>query len=202
MAFVKLRRWYRTVRNWPANRVIAGASVIIALCSMAIALSSFVLSIREARMSREHDRLLVQPHFLISFNYNEDGVSWVAFNDGLGPARIRGLMLLVDDVSQNWTEPFPNAIENALKIHPKKVSFVNPMVGTTISSGNDMILMSVPAGPDADAIKADVERVSFEVCYCSIYNECWLFDSTNLDSERDDSCSDFKDEPLSLWWNG
>jgi hypothetical protein len=169
---------------------------------MAIALSSFVLSIREARMSQEHDRLSVQPHFEISFYYSDEGVDWTAFNNGLGPARIRGFMLLIDDEPQKWTEPFPQAIEDALKIHPKHVSFLNPMVGTTIEAGHEMLLMSVPSGPDADAIKAEVGRVDFEVCYCSIYNECWLFDSTTLDSERDDSCTTFQDEPRSSWWNG
>jgi hypothetical protein len=132
---------------------LPGASVVIALCSMAIALSSLVFSIREARMSQEHDRLLVQPHFVISFYYNKDGVSWVGANDGLGPARIRGFKLLVDGVSQPWTDEFRDALERALKIHPKHSTFSNPIVGTTIKGGDDadLTLISVPPGPDADA---------------------------------------------------
>jgi hypothetical protein len=97
VAFVKFRRWIRSIRTWPTDRVIAGASVFIAVCSVLIALSSLTLSIKEARASRQHDRLSVRPRLSISFDYNRKGTGWTLMNDGIGPARIRGFKIFVDE---------------------------------------------------------------------------------------------------------
>jgi hypothetical protein len=183
--------------------VIAVSSVFVAACSMVIALSSLGFAIHEAHVSRQHDRLSVQPYFFVSFYFDDTGVGWKAANDGLGPARIRGFKVLVDGVPQKATNTFPDVIRSAFKISiDTKMQFLNPYAGSRVAAGSSFTLAWARSpSPDAAKITDGYNRISFEVCYCSIYDECWLFSSQGpLEARRDDACSTFANEPKSIWW--
>lgn len=173
---------------------------------MVIALCSLGLSIYEARMSRRHDRLSVRPRLSVSFDFNDKGTGWTLINDGLGPARIRGLKIVVNGTQQRPTEYFPEilAILN-LPLPPENgLTFANIDAGENIPSGSGGPYIKpwliVTPSKAADALRAVWRHVDFEICYCSIYDECWLL--RDKKTVRDDVCSSFVDQPHSIWWNG
>lgn len=202
MRAVKLRPWIRRLKRLRIEWLSTVASVVIAACSMVIALCSLTFTIHERRVARQHDKLSVQPHLFMSFYYDTTGVGWRTINDGVGPARLRGFKLLVDGVSQKASDPFPDAISNPLKIPKTGAEFLNPAVDTVLQAGGMVQSVWFHWGSGAEAIKANASRIGFEVCYCSIYDECWLFSSANLHGKRDDTCSTFKNESRSWWWDG
>jgi hypothetical protein len=203
MRVVKLRRWIRRFRSWRTEHWIALASAMVSACSAFIAMCALTLSISEARAARRHDRLSVKPRYVFSFYYDDTGVGWRDVNIGLGPARVRGFRVLVDGVAQKPVPVFAQILKTAFNIPPNSnVKFLNPRAGAIIKPDESDIVFWVPSGPDAQKVMAGYNRVSFEACYCSIYDECWLFSSSSgrLEGTRDDSCSTFSKEPPSEWW--
>ena len=204
MAFDKLRVWYRSVKRWPATRQIALASVVLALCSMVIALSSLAFSIYQASIAREHDRLSAKPRLIITYYSNEAGAGWGIANDGAGSARIRGFKMLIDGIDQKVNGNLPDILAPLQLPTPNTVNFLNPAAGVIIPSQGSKRMLWVSSEAGAKTLTAKHNRVTFEMCYCSIYEECWLFATSTgrLDGKRDNTCSSFLDEPKSVWWDG
>jgi hypothetical protein len=181
--------------------VIALAAVVAAGASVFIALCSFGLSIYETTSARRHDRLSVQPQLVISFYYDDTGAGWRDANLGLGPAHIRGFKVLVDGVPQKPTDMF-ELIKTIFKIpNTTKVTFSNLLAGVTVRAGDNLVLVWVSQGADAQRVQNDNQRIKFEICYCSIYKECWLYSTSGpVEGLKDDSCSTFSHDPKSVWW--
>src|ERR1700679_1777015 len=91
MRTAKLRPWIRRLKRWRAERWFAAASVVIAACSMIIAIFSAGLSAYSAYLMREQARLSVRPKLIVTFMFNDTGAGWTSANEGLGPARLRGI---------------------------------------------------------------------------------------------------------------
>ena len=172
---------------------------------MFIALCSLIVSVYGAYLTRRHERLSVRPVFVLSYYFNETGNGWRANNIGLGPARIRGFKVFVDGVSQQPQNVFEDVIKRAFNLGPDstKMHFTNLYAGLSVPVGQDLVLAWLPPGPAADKVFAGFRRITFEVCYCSIYEECWRYTitrATPVEGIRDDSCSTLSNQPPSIWW--
>jgi hypothetical protein len=179
-------------------------SALVAACSVAIAFFSLILSAYVAHLQRQHDRLSARPVFSISYYFNETGVGWRVANVGLGPARIRGFKVFVDGVSQAPVLVFADVIKSAFRLDSNAaIQFSNLYAGVIVPVGDKNILAWLAPSPSADRINAEYRRISFAVCYCSLYNECWQFTNTSatpLEGLRDDKCEQFANDPPSIWW--
>src|ERR1700730_14621206 len=114
---------------------------------MVIALSALGLSILEFRAARWQARASVQPHG-ITFFWDDTGMGWGYFNNGLGAARIRGFKLLVDGKPQP-TDDLRNIIAKArgLQIIGLKVSGLNMRVGSWMKPDSGEKLFWLLPGP-------------------------------------------------------
>jgi hypothetical protein len=169
---------------------------------MVIGLSSLFISIYVAQIQRKHDRLSVQPHLNVSFWEGDTGAGWGIANDGLGSARIRGFRILIDGVSQPFTDRWFQLLAGPFHIPETKVTFGNPYVGTFVRAGDSPMLVLFHSGAGADILRSDYHRIYIEICYCSIYDECWLATSKDVNNQQDNSCRTFAKEPHSPWWHG
>jgi hypothetical protein len=204
MPFARVRHRFLRIRAWLADR--GNLNLCFSLSSILIALGALFLSSYQGCQTRQHDRLSVKPHLMISYYYNDKGVGWYLINDGLGPAHIRGFQVFVNEVPQ----PATNILADVLKpLHlpllPKDyVSFSNPLAGEYIATTNGGVpaptLIWITPGDAAAALTRAHGQVGFELCYCSIYDDCWLLRGAT--TTRDDSCSTFAIRPLSNWWAG
>jgi hypothetical protein len=163
-----------------------------------------VESIHEASIARQHERLSVQPRLRISFYYNNTGAGWEMSNDGPGTARLRGFRAIVNGIPQKPTNFFPNILNSFKLPNRTSVEFVNPQVGNIVASQKAIQILWIPPGPGAQIIITQHNNVVFHVCYCSIYKECWVYSSNSgkLDGQKDDACSEFANDPKSIWWDG
>lgn len=119
-------------------------------------------------------------------------------NSGIGPARIAAVRVSVDGKARRT---WPEVIEALTGM--KDVSFGSSTIGgRVIRSGdvvNAMTLLGEPAQLVMDALADPGEsrrRVVIEICYCSVFDECWITadSSTTTEPHPVEQCPDFGDE--------
>ena len=168
----------RRAISWSRENSLSLAAVFIAGCAL-------FLSVCENRSNRQHMRLSVRPELRISTFDTAKGAGWRMTNVGLGPARVRWFQVYVDDKAvPNWA-----AMAEELSAQGYTVVYAADKSGW---------LFHVTA-PSADRLVEQSTRVRMEICYCSIYNECWLnanhYSATDWGpAPRPTTCNDHPDE--------
>jgi len=152
--------------KWPLDRIIALLAFLVSFAALGLAW-------RQTHLDYEHRKLSVRPRIYISFDYNNTGpnigAGWHLRNTGLGPAEIRSFAVVVDDITQStWTTTFkalglPPVQYDQMMLHPGDFK---------IAQEPDTTLVWL-RGPAMQQLKAESRRVRIEVCYCSMYEECW-----------------------------
>ena len=152
------------------DRIVSGSAMFVALSSLAIALY-------EVRMMREHDRISVWP-YVSAFNSDSGGVYTLnARNAGIGPALIGSFELTVDGKpKKDWGDVL-DALAVDLGGTPSSYSSFGK--GTVLLPGAKTILLNIGPGPAAQTFHhASESRMHARICYCSLYEQCWLLDET------------------------
>jgi hypothetical protein len=144
----------------------------ISLSSVVIALSALGFAISEGRSNQSFQKLSVQPSVTIFFNWDEKNAGWYITNRGLGPAIVKSFRGISDGAE----------IQHPLNI-AKYYELENVYLWTTPSPGTwfeagqrDPLLTFARNTESAEKLISGLrEKIRFEMCYCSIYKECWLF---------------------------
>lgn len=142
--------------------------MIVALSALLIGLVTAFTSIYSAYVDREYARASVWPRLEIFRSYNGNSFSYGVNNSGTGPALIK--YAKVYDGSKYlkmWKdfEPFKNIRQSHLS-------------NRTLSPQKSITPVSYK-GKDAQKLAEADNSISIELCYCSIYDECWLIDRDN-----------------------
>jgi hypothetical protein len=156
---------------------------------LAVAISLFALAIGayQTRLMQNQARVSVWPFLSIGYNYSNDtdtnGFIWRIDNNGVGPAKVETVALTLDDKPmRHWSDVFAALGATA------QTNFSN----TTIDG--DVILPNVNRETTIEAIRIhqrDVAklfhdakaRFRMDICYCSVYDECWIahWEQTHVD---------------------
>jgi hypothetical protein len=152
------------------DRIVSGSAMFVALSSLAIALY-------EVRMMREHDRISVWP-YVTAFNSDSGGIyTFNVSNAGIGPAVIESFEIHVDGKPRkNWGEVI-DAL--GIDIGGTPSSYSSFGKGTVLLPGARSALLSIGPGLGGAAFhRASQPRMHPRICYCSLYEQCWLLDET------------------------
>ena len=163
------------------DRVLAGAAMFVALSSLA-------LSVYEARMTREHDKISVWP-YVSAFNSDSGGVySYNVRNVGLGPALVRSFQVRVDGKPRaNWGEVAEALLggDSAAAVGRTPNAYTSFGHGTVLLPGARLALLELGPGPAAAPFhRAAERRMHARICYCSLYDDCWLVDTERADEPQ------------------
>lgn len=155
------------------------------LSALAISFLALFLGAYQARLMNEQTRLMqsqaragVWPYVSIGYSLNNDGekrgYTWEINNDGVGPARIESVTLTLDGKPmQHWSEVFQALFKDAAvpatysQIYGKVLA-PNTNRQTTIEA---LRLLDVE---QARLFHAAQARLDMTICYCSVYDECWI----------------------------
>jgi len=142
--------------------------MIVALSALLIGLVTAFTSIYSAYVDREYARVSVWPRLEIFRSFNGASFSYGVSNNGTGPALIK--YAKVQDGSKyikTWKEI--KAFQNIRQSH---------ISNRTLSPQNSITPVSYKGEKANTLLKADA-LISIELCYCSIYEECWVIDKSN-----------------------
>ena len=165
-------------------------AIVVSLISLGVALSA----------NRTQERLLaasVWPSLEFGTgNRDDDGRDVIRLeigNNGVGPARLRGVQV------QYRGESAPNAVallKLCCGLGDDPVNTVTSGTrGRTLKAGDTITLLMLYREVSAKDLWERFNRERFDVtiraCYCSVLDDCWIYDSSHADVEPDEvaSCS-------------
>ncbi len=155
-----------------AEMLVGVSAVIIGVCALGV-------SLYETSLMREEQRAAVMPLLELSRSYNlqtsetpgEGSRLWLqAQNVGIGPARIEDFRVTVDGAPQpTWDAAFRTLIG-----HDSPISYGQSTInGRTIPPDRLVTMMKLNDSELAEDILGEFDRLEFEACFCSIFDECW-----------------------------
>lgn len=148
--------------------MIAGSALIVSL------ITAFV-SIYSAFIDRAYARASVWPRIEIHRSYNDSKshFSYSVSNKGTGPAAIKYARLSYDNKAvKSW----PDYLQQR---SGRTVSHVQSHIGSVVLSAGESTKPMELRDAEVAKLLADKDNLQIELCYCSIYDECWTVNRTN-----------------------
>ena len=148
--------------------------------ALALAVSIFALAIGawQTRLMQTQARASVWPHLSIGYTYNsnvdENGFLWHVDNNGVGPARIESVTLTLDGKPmKNWRDVLA-ALGFQREMRTSTTSLSGEVIPPSLNRETAIEAIRVNERDAASAFKAAVPRFRMEICYCSVYDDCWI----------------------------
>jgi hypothetical protein len=163
------------------DRWLSIAAAIGALCAVAI-------SLYQAALSREQQRASAWPYLAQSNSYvPAQPYTRDVANEGVGPARIRSFEVLVDGRPvRSWSA----AVRTLTGKTDSGLVYSSLRRGSVLPPGSSRTLLRIPPGEQARAFwEAAQSRLETVICYCSIYDECWVGDTRTAEPAAVRTCT-------------
>jgi hypothetical protein len=154
-----------------AEMLVGVSAVFIGLCALAV-------SLYEAKLMREEQRSAVLPILELSRSYyvndERDDSEWrlllQAENVGIGPARVLDFRVTVDGKAHpTWASAMGAMLGRGDAVRYGQ-STIN---GRTIPPARSVTMFDLANTELAAELVEQWERLDFEACYCSVFDECW-----------------------------
>lgn len=145
--------------------IVALAAVLIGLCALGV-------SLVQVRIMRQEQHAAVWPRLMLAQTYAQGSrVGIVVANPGIGPAVIRSVSATVDGVPRtSWT-----AVLDALVGEDRAWSLRSAHIqGRVVPAGESFLTVEVADSTVADRVQQQLDRLALDVCYCSVYERCWI----------------------------
>jgi hypothetical protein len=156
-----------------SRRAQLGSAIAVGISLMAL-----VVGFYQARIAERQAHASVWPYLTIGYNLYDRGenrgFTWTVDNSGLGPALIQSVVVSLDGKPvRRWEDV--TAVLGLKKDFEHTTSSVRGRVLPPNSNRDTTIqAIRVFALPDAEAFWKARERLQMDVCYCSVYQECWV----------------------------
>ncbi len=148
-------------KNWDAIAAIIAALIgLLALC-----VSAYTASIQ-----RQQAKAQVWTH--LTFANSDTEQALLVLNKGVGPARMGSFRMYVDGRPQHDWEGVMDALGRKAP-HDMEQSTIG---GSVIAANEKLEYLRLPTKDDWTAFHALRSRIRLRACYCSVLDECRLYD--------------------------
>lgn len=173
----------------PTTRGRLSAEMITALAAVLIGVCAITVSLYETTLMRQQLKGSAWPHVALAYTYNQDGFRYIMVNSGVGPARIMNAIVRVDgEPVANWQDFF-----KALDFEVS--TYLTSNFARRVMAPDSMVeLLILAPTENIDKLNAAQSRISGEVCYCSVHDDCWR--QNFVDEARPVNTCDTDVEPL------
>ena len=154
------------------NRLLSSAAGFVAV-------SALVVSAYQTYIMRQQQKMSAWPYLQL-YSSNADGAGLFMRNVGLGPVLVRSVEVSIDGrPARRWGDVF-RAVRggDSAQANSTVTSDVGP--GSVLLPGGTTEVLRVVAPAALVTLMheaASRDRLVRRVCYCSLYQDCWLSDS-------------------------
>ncbi|MEL8056721.1 MAG: hypothetical protein AAGK66_11230 [Pseudomonadota bacterium] len=203
------------------NRLLVRLSIlqlIPTVVGIFIATLALYAALNESDAVRKQQQASVWPHIQIDrTNITTDmntGLIIGVSNRGIGPARIRGVNVTLDgEALQSWNQVFEQILPDASGYFPRTDSFIST---TVLVPGSNVVTIDLNTeiyttydldSMDGIATREETEnlilglreafaedRLEMELCYCSVFDDCWHVSSIERDPTPVRNCAVYSNE--------
>lgn len=154
---------------------------IVSFSAIFVSIATLFVYIYQARIMQKQQHTSVLPY--VEWLYSNAGNEFIISveNKGIGPAFVKGVTMKLDDA-----EVGSNSALFKKLLGTSSFSFINSTVNRrVISPGEKIEMVHVYDSAQAHAIDSLLlwsnapHKFSIEICYCSVYDDCWTTDGTN-----------------------
>lgn len=165
-----MQGWYRN-----PEMVVALAAVILSVFTVLVGAYS-------AMIDRAYARASVWPRLEMGQSYTQNSYGYFVSNRGTGPALIEHVRLAVDGRPMaDWA-----AVLDAYGAAEQRQYLQSQIDGRTLSAGQDIqVFQTKDKNLIGSLLSAEAPSMAVEICYCSIYQQCWQVDQRNRPIEVD-----------------
>jgi len=164
-----------------SNKWYKKPEMVVAFSALLISIITAVVSVYSAYIDRAYARASVWPRLELAKSFGSKNFELLITNSGTGPALIKYAKIEYDG----------KTIKKWLDI-PNIPNFTQSTINTRILSSQNTIKPIVYSGErKSDFLNID-KSLAITLCYCSIYNECWVTNKNNNPQEAE-SC-DIREE--------
>ena len=166
------------VRHW-LDLIVGGSAIVIAVISLIVAL-------RQSHIMERQLAASVWPYLQYdTSNATVEGKPVMSFgveNVGVGPARVHSVSMRygekpIRDVREVWTACCADLLASGHQ-PAWRISTLHDEVLAPNRPKTFLLLTDEPANqPFRQRLDGDRQKISVRFCYCSVLDECWMFDS-------------------------
>ena len=163
--------------------------------AIALSVSVFALAIGawQTRLMQTQARASVWPYLSIGYTYSSDtdenAFIWRVDNNGVGPARVQRVSLTLDGhPMKHWTDVLI-ALGFSGKLHLSTSSISGEVIPPSLNRETAIEAIHINDRAVGAAFKSAVERFKMDICYCSVYDDCWIAHWQVSKADSVESCS-------------
>jgi hypothetical protein len=153
----------------PAKSRRLTAEMITAMTAVVIGVGAIGVSLYETTLIRQQLKGSSWPNIEGGFSYSEEGFRYFLTNSGVGPARIQSAEITVDgNAVRDWGEFFERL---GLDVSRYVTSYV---ARGALPAGAIHEVLVLDSEQPVDELYHQQDRVRISLCYCSVYDDCWI----------------------------
>jgi hypothetical protein len=158
---------------------------ISSLFALAVSFLALGLGIWQARLMSEQTRLMQQqaragvwPYLSIGYALVADGdkrgYTWRIDNDGVGPARIESVTLTLDGKPlEHWKDVF-RALYGDVPVPATYSQIYGKVLPPSTNRETTIEAVHLSDPEQAKTFFEAQSRFEMSICYCSVYDDCWI----------------------------
>jgi len=151
--------------------------------ALLISVLALVVSIRETNLLQEQQRAMVWPYLMVGVQYSSEGFAIEVRNNGIGPALVHSVEVSNEG---HYFESWEEMLDSVAPGHRigYDVLVLDQLSQMVIKPGEEYSLFSIPWQANAYRSPEEPYEIAqkmnggrIRVCFCSVMDECWVFDS-------------------------
>lgn len=164
------------------KRWFASSEMVVAASAMVASVAAVIVAVYSASIDRASARAATWPHVEFYRSFTGSELSYAVSNRGTGPALIRYAVLEANGTRYRTWQQW---LENDFRL-PER-GFIQSHVSTRVLSPDQEIRIIQINDPELSVELRQNATINLTLCYCSVFEQCWISDRNNQPEETD-SC--------------
>jgi hypothetical protein len=158
-----------TVNKFPKK---VKPELLIALLAVFISFLTLFVYLYQSTIMKTQQKMSVWPHVTFGPSWGSDYFTINLINKGVGPAIIKNVSVEINNSQIDGIHEIMKFVPDSLQ---SEYNYSSLFVGQVIMAGEKIqLFQSRNTGTIRYLLKLmESEKIKIEVCYCSVYNDCW-----------------------------
>lgn len=157
------------------RRSLPNLSSVVAL---AVSVFALLIGAYQTQLMQTQAHASVWPYLAMGYTYSNDidrdAYIWTIDNNGVGPAKVEYVTLSLDGKPiRRWDE-----VLSAFGVEKRPSMATTELKGVVIVPNTNrettIQAIKIHSAEVATKFKQATERFAMDICYCSVYDDCWI----------------------------